>query len=317
MPGKTAELIFLAMAGSLVRITPAARAAEGLVGGRRGDVRVRDRRRVQAGRDQPGEVRHVDHEAGADLVGDRPEALEVELPRVGGPAGDDHLRPVLAGQPLDLVHVDQAVALAHLVGHDLEHLARVVDLHAVGEVAAVGQAEAEDRVARLQQGEEHRRVGLRARVRLHVGELGAEQRLHPVDRQLLGDVDVLAAAVVPPARVALGVLVGQHRALRLHHRDRGEVLRGDHLQRRLLAVQLGGDGRGHLGVDLGQRLVELGSGDDVQCVHGDLPRGNSGGWVGANRVAAGRWRRPQPRSRVIPGSNSGSAVTTASTRWSK
>ena len=31
--------------------------------------------------------------------------------------------------------------------------------------------------------------------------------------ELLDDVDVLAAAVVAPARVALGVLVGEHRAL--------------------------------------------------------------------------------------------------------
>ena len=68
------------------------------------------------------------------------------------------------------------------------------------------------------------RVGLGAGVRLHVGGLGAEQGLHPVDGELLDDVDVLAAAVVAPAGVALGVLVGQDRALGLHHGERGEVL---------------------------------------------------------------------------------------------
>ena len=109
----------------------------------------------------------------------------------------------------------------------------------------------------LQQGEHRRGVGLRAGVRLHVGVLGAEQRLDPVDRELLDDVDVLAAAVVAPARVALGVLVGQHRALGLHDRGGGEVLGGDHLQGGLLAVQLGGDGRRHLGVDYGKSLVQL------------------------------------------------------------
>ena len=79
----------------------------------------------------------------------------------------------------------------------------------------MGEVEAEDRVAGLQQRRHHRGVGLRARVRLHVGVLRAEQRLQPVDRQLLDDVDVLAAAVVATPRVALGVLVGQDRALRL------------------------------------------------------------------------------------------------------
>ncbi len=71
----------------------------------------------------------------------------------------------------------------------------------------------------LEQREHRRGVGLGAGVRLHVGELGAEQGLDPVDGQLLDHVDVLAAAVIALARVALGVLVGQHRALRLHDRD--------------------------------------------------------------------------------------------------
>ena len=48
---------------------------------------------------------------------------------------------------------------------------------AVRQVAAVREVHAEHRVARLEQREVDRHVGLRARVRLHVGVLGAEQRL--------------------------------------------------------------------------------------------------------------------------------------------
>jgi hypothetical protein len=48
----------------------------------------------------------------------------------------------------------------------------------------------------------------------------AEQLLGALDGQRLGDVDELAAAVVAAARIALGILVGQHRALRLQHRAR-------------------------------------------------------------------------------------------------
>ena len=47
-------------------------------------------------RDQPGEMRHVDHETGADVVGDRAKAGEVDDPRIGGAAGDDQLRPMRA-----------------------------------------------------------------------------------------------------------------------------------------------------------------------------------------------------------------------------
>ena len=63
----------------------------------------------------------------------------------------------------------------------------------------------------LSKAEEHGLVGLRAGVGLHVGVLGAEQLLDAVDRELLDDVDVLAAAVVALAGVALGVLVGELR----------------------------------------------------------------------------------------------------------
>ena len=219
--------------------------------------RVRHRAGVLARRDQPGEVRHVDEQLRADLVGDPPELGEVELARVGGPARDDHLRPVLLGQALDLLHVDPVVLAPHLVADDLVELARHVQLHAVREVAAVGQLHAEDRVARIEQRHVDRVVGLGAGVGLDVGVLGAEQLLGAVDRELLGDVDPLAAAVVAPAGKALGVLVGQHGARGLEDRARDEVLGGDHLERALLALQLLVEHVRDLGIDRGQRLAEV------------------------------------------------------------
>ena len=95
-------------------------------------------------------------------------------------------------------------------------------------------------------------------MRLHVGVFRAEQLGEAVDGELLDDVDVFAAAVVAPAWVALGVLVGQHRTLRLHHRERREVLARDHLQGVLLARQLGGDRAVDRGIEIGQRLAENG-----------------------------------------------------------
>ena len=76
---------------------------------------------------------------------------------------------------LDLVHVDALVVRRHAVGHHLEPLARHVDGRAVGEMAAGGEIEAHEGVAGLHQRQEHRLVGLGAGIRLHVGELAAEQ----------------------------------------------------------------------------------------------------------------------------------------------
>jgi hypothetical protein len=111
-------------------------------------------------------------------------------------------------------------------------------------------------------------------VRLDVGRLSAEELLDPLDGHALDRVHVLAAAVVAASRVPLGVLVGQHGALRLHDGDRREVLRRDHLEGRLLAVQLGRDRGRHLRVQVGERAVEdVGSGDvgpgDVRAGDGE------------------------------------------------
>jgi hypothetical protein len=221
------------------------------------DVGVRHRVGVEACGDEAGEVGHVHHQVGTDEVGDPAELGKVELAGVGGPAGHDELGLVLQGQGLDLGHVNAEVRFADVVRDHVVELAGEVDAHAVGEVAAVGQVQAHDGVTRVQQREHCRSVGLGAGVRLDVGELGPEERLHAVDGQLLDDVDMLAAAVVALARVALGVLVGEDRTLRLHDGRRSEVLRGDHFQRGLLAVQLAGNCLLDLGIDCGKSVVQL------------------------------------------------------------
>ena len=116
------------------------------------------------------------------------------------------------------------------------------------QVAAVVEPHGEDGRARLEQRLVGGQIGVGPGVRLHVGVLGAEQGRGPVAGQVLDLVDDLVAAVVAAARVALGVLVGQHRAGGGQHGRRREVLRGDQLQRRLLAVELLADEAGHLGV---------------------------------------------------------------------
>jgi hypothetical protein len=85
--------------------------------------------------------------------------------------------------------------------------------------------------------------------------LDAEQRLGPLDRQRLDLVDHLLALVVALARVALGVLVRQHRPGRLEHRGGDVVLRRDQAHRVALALRLGRDEVGDLGVGVAQVRV--------------------------------------------------------------
>ena len=88
----------------------------------------------------------------------------------------------------------------------------------MGEVAALVERHPQHGVAELEDGRVHRHVGARAAVRLHVGVVGAEERLGTIAGEVLDLVDDLAAAVVALAGKALGVLVGEPGAERLQHR---------------------------------------------------------------------------------------------------
>jgi hypothetical protein len=90
-------------------------------------------------------------------------------------------------------------------------------------------------------------------MRLHIGVGGAEQLLRPIDCQLLGDIDEIAAAVIALARIALGVLVGENRALSFQHARAGVVLRRDQLDMIFLAVAFVRDRLGELGIEAGNR----------------------------------------------------------------
>ena len=115
------------------------------------------------------------------------------------------------------------------------------------------QAHAQYRVTRLERGEEHGLVGLCAGMRLHVGGLRVEQLLRAFERDALRDVDVFAATVVALARIALGVLVRQLRALRRHDRGTGVVFRRDQLDVVFLPLVFSGNGIPQLGIGIGKR----------------------------------------------------------------
>ena len=190
----------------------------------------------------------------------------------------------------DVVVVEDLAVAPHAVGHDLEQLAREAHLGAVGEMAPVSQLHPHDLVPRLEKREVGGDVGLGAGVRLDVDVIGPKESLGPLDGELLHDVDVLAAAVVAAAGVALGVLVRQHGPLRLQHGAGDDVLAGDQLDPVLLAAQLPADRVGQLGVRLGEGGGEEAVRDRVGG--GGLVHRASGPWSGGESLARRRSCRP-------------------------
>ena len=95
----------------------------------------------------------------ADRVGDLPERLRVDDPRVGGGPGHDQLGPLALGQVGHLVEVDDlarpvgvVAGRGHAVGHEAPDLARDRGRRAVGEVAALVEPHGQHGVARLERG---------------------------------------------------------------------------------------------------------------------------------------------------------------------
>ena len=108
----------------------------------------------------------------------------------------------------------------------------------VGEMTPVREGHGKHDVAGLEHGPIDRLIGRGAAVRLDVRMFGAEQSLRPLDSKRLHVVNDVAPAIVPSAGIALGILVGEHAAHGLQHRQRGEVLGGDEFDIALLAGEL-------------------------------------------------------------------------------
>ena len=148
----------------------------------------------------------------------------IDLARIRARTRDDQLRTVFAGQRCDLIKVDAVIVSPDSVWHDVVKFSGKVDRRAMCEMSAVRQIHCQISVPRFEDGQVHRHVGLRPGVGLDIGVVGPEQFARAVAGEFFNDVDVFAAAVIPPFGVALGVFVRQHRAGGLHGRRAGVVL---------------------------------------------------------------------------------------------
>ena len=177
--------------------------------------------------DQPGDVRHIHHQLGVHRIRDSPKSREIQHARVRARARHDEFRAMLFRKPFHFVVVYRFKLAIYAVGCDIVDLSRKVHRRAVREMAALVKAHPHNGIARLNGCEVRRHIRLRAAVGLHIGVFGGEQRLGAADGEAFGDIHKLAAAVIAPPRIALGVLVGENRALRLQHGWAGVVFGGD------------------------------------------------------------------------------------------
>ena len=130
------------------------------------------------------------------------------------------------------------------------------------QMASVRKVHAEDGIAGFQDRQIHGHIRLAARMRLNIDVFGAKECFGALDCKVLDDVDEFASAVVPAARVSLGVLIGEYGTGRFEYGAIGEIFRRDQLQSFGLALFFVFD----RGMDLGIKFLERG----MNAVHTDL-----------------------------------------------
>ena len=209
---------------------------------------------VFAGGHKTGNVGHVHNEHRAHFVGNGAEAGKVDLAGIGAGAGHDDIGLVLAGKAGHFVIIDPARFALHAVGNDFEQTAGEVDRAAVRQMPAVAQIHAQNGRAGGNAGQVGGHVGLRTGMGLYVGIFAAEELPGAINGELFGHIHIFATAVVSLARIAFGVLVGQHAALRFAHGRRDEVFRRDEFQFTHLTIGFQNDRAGQFRV-LQQQFV--------------------------------------------------------------
>ena len=105
---------------------------------------------METGGDKTADVGDVGQDQRPDLVGDGPEFLIIDRPRVGAGADDDDLRLVLLREGLHLVEIDGLGLPVHAVENAAIELSGKAGRTPVGEMAPVGEVHPQDRVPGLE-----------------------------------------------------------------------------------------------------------------------------------------------------------------------
>ena len=216
-------------------------------------MRMRYRIRMHAGSNKARDMGHIHHQISIDGIGDLTELGKIEGARIGRTASQNDLR--LAGLRLveKRIEINLCGLFINTILLGIEPFAGQVRRGAMGQVTTCGKRHAEDRVTRLQQRQEHSLVCLCAGMWLHIDESSTKQLFRTLDGKCLDNVDMLAATIIAAAGIALGIFVGQNRALRLENTGADDVLGCNHLDLVLLADQLMPDCRCQFRIGIRQR----------------------------------------------------------------
>ena len=203
-----------------------------------------------------GNMCHIDQQIGTHTVSNFAETGKIDDARIGRTARNDEFRLMLFCQSLNLVKINAMVIAAHTILHGIKPFAGLVWSRTMGQVSAGGEAHAQDRITGFDERLKHRLIGLRPGIGLHIGIGAIVKFTNTLDGKLFGHINMFATAIITPTGIALGIFIGQHRALHLHHRLGNNIFRGNQLNLVFLARQFAAQNAGNIRIAFGNIAPE-------------------------------------------------------------
>ena len=177
---------------------------------------------------KPCNMSHVYHQVCSDFVCDLTEALEIDRASVCAGSCHDQLRTAFFCDLQHLIIIDHAI-IVHAVRDHMEIFSGHIDRRTMRQMSAVIQIHAHVGISRFKHCEKYCHICLRARVRLDIGILTAEELFRALPRKILHNIHALASAVISLPRIPFCVFVRQRASHRSHDSLAHPVLRCDQL----------------------------------------------------------------------------------------
>ena len=119
----------------------------------------------------------------------------------------------------------------------------------MGQMSAVIQVHAHDRITRFQYGKLHCHIRLCSGMGLYIGIITAEQLLGTLDCQIFDDIHALTSAVISLAGITFRIFIGQGTAHSRHDCLAYPVFGSDQFNMTVLTILLVDNGLCHLGIN--------------------------------------------------------------------
>src|SRR5210317_1161696 len=176
---------------------------------------------------QSGNMSHIHHEEGTNLVGNYTKSLKINNPGISTGTSHNHSGPVFMSDTLHFLHIDHACFPVNSIRDKIIKLSGKINRTAVGEMSAMGKVHAQYLIAGIQCGKINCHICLTPGMGLDISILCLKQVPGALDCEIFYNICIITAAIIALTGIPFSILVGEDRTLRLKDRLTDDIFRGN------------------------------------------------------------------------------------------